>query len=494
MKPILILMSLLFVFASAAAQEQPLDPDAVPDRGIAVGGVGFRPDPFRAEAITGGGDIDARTRNLGDDCTGMITVQPDFRFTAQTPFDALRFIFISDAVTADASLVIRDARGDYRCNDDSYGVRNPTVDISPAPAGDYNIWVGARTERVFGDLYVTTRGDITPSSLGLNIPVLTPTLPPAPTATPIPPTALNPTLSPSSGVDDLTAGFLPDPYYRVVFGGGALDAAASASGDECVGYAAGAPVLRLDWSGVSTRLRFLFAPFDDALDGALIVLDPDGAWHCNRDFAGGGYTRPQVEFVNPVEGAYTVWVSDELAPNESLPGVLYVTEKQYSPETVPSVGTAPTDPIGGLTPGVSAFSFDAAAPDPYAIPGSLGGGDVDVGAQNEHCPGMYTTFPSFGFTLPEPTAFLRIFFTSDDPAADAALIVQMPDGTWYCNDDSFNTKQPTVDVIGNPSVGGVSIWVGSFNPGESIPGTLYLTRGSASPLDSTRRPPGTAGS
>ena len=47
---------------------------------------------------------------------------------------------------------------------------------------------------------------------------------------------------------------------------------------------------------------------------------------------------------------------------------------------------------------MSAFAFDAAAPDPYAIPGSLGGGEVDVGAQNEDCPGMYTAFPSFGFT------------------------------------------------------------------------------------------------
>jgi serine protease Do len=488
MKPIFVLLSLLFVFANTAAQEQPLDPDAVPDKGIAAGGVGFRPDPFRVEAVTGGGEIDARTRNLGGDCSGAITVQPDFRFTALTPFDELHFIFIADAVTADAALVIRDPNGNYRCNDDSYGVRNPTIDIEPAPAGDYNVWVGARTERVFGDLYVTTRGDITPRSLGLNIPLLTPSPVIAPTATPIPATALNPTLPASSGTDDLTAGFLPDPYYRIVFGGGALDAAESTVGDECFGYAAGAPVFRLNWSGSSTRLRFLFAPFDDAADGALIVLDPEGAWHCNRDFAG-GYARPQVEFVNPLAGTYTVWVSNEAARNEAAPGALYVTEKQYSPETVPAAGTAPTGAIGGLTPGVSAFVFDAAAPDPYAIPGSLGGGDIDMGAQNANCPGMYTAFPSFGFTLSQPTEYLRVFFVSDEPRADAALIVQMPDGTWYCNDDSFRTKQPTVDVIGNLATGGVSVWVGSFNPGESIPGTLYLTHGSASPLAPTRRPP-----
>ncbi|MCC6804111.1 MAG: hypothetical protein IT319_14610, partial [Anaerolineae bacterium] len=300
--------------------------------------------------------------------------------------------------------------------------------------------------------------------------------------------ALNPTLAASSGTDDLTAGFLPDPYYRIVFGGGTLDAAASASGDECFGYASSSPGFRLNWSGSSTRLRFLFAPFNDADDAGLIVLGPDGEWRCNRDFAG-GYTRPQVEFINPVVGTYTVWASNEVAPNESAPGVLYVTEKQYSPETVPAAGTAPTTLIGGLTPGVSAFVFDAAAPDPYVIPGSLGGGDINVGGQNADCPGAYSSFPSFGFTLPEPSEFLRVFFVSDEPRADASLIVLMPDGTWYCNDDSFHTKQPTVDIIGNLSTGGVSIWVGSFNPGESIPGILYLTHGSASPLAPTRRPP-----
>ncbi|MCC6804156.1 MAG: hypothetical protein IT319_14845, partial [Anaerolineae bacterium] len=301
MRLILVLLGLLLVLVSAAAQELPLDPNAVPDKGIAAGGVGFQPDPFRVEGVTGGGDIDARGRNLGGDCTGMITVQPDFRFTALTPFDELHFIFVADAVTADATLVIRDPNGDYRCNDNSYGVRNPTIDVKPAPQGDYNLWVGARTERVFGSLYVTTRGDITPSSLGLNIPLPTPATPIPATATPIPATALNPTLAASSGTDDLTAGFLPDPYYRIVFGGGTLDAAASASGDECFGYASSAPGFRLNWSGSSTRLRFLFAPFNDADDAGLIVLGPDGEWRCNRDFAG-GYTRPQVEFINPVVG------------------------------------------------------------------------------------------------------------------------------------------------------------------------------------------------
>ena len=55
--------------------------------------------------------------------------------------------------------------------------------------------------------------------------------------------------------------------------------------------------------------------------------------------------------------------------------------------------------------------------------------------------------------------------------------------------ESPGSTSPIVDVIGNLSTGGVSVWIGSFNADETIPGTLYLTRGSANPLDPTRPPP-----
>ncbi|MBI1256321.1 MAG: hypothetical protein GC204_02515 [Chloroflexi bacterium] len=485
---IVIIGIILLLAVSVSAQERALDPSANPDHGIVAGGIGFQPDPFRVEKVMGGGEVDASQRNLGADCSGHITVQPAFRFTALDPLDVLRFIFVADAVTADGSLIVVDPRGNFHCNNDSYGVRNPTVEIDGALAGDYNVWVGALTDRVSGSLYVTTRTDITPGSIGLNIPRTTPVPTLAPTSTPIPADVLNPTLISIYGAESLTAGFLPDPYSRVVIAGGALDVQKSVTDDDnCAGYTTNAPSFRVNWAGQSTRLRFLFAPLDDNQDAALIVQGADGSWVCNRDFAG-GYNRPQAEFINPVAGDYNIWVSSETAPAEQIIGVLYVTEKQWSPETVPSAVTAPTDPITGLTPATSAFAFDAAAPDPYIIPGSLGGGDIDVGAQNKACPGSYESQPSFGFILPQPTPFLRIFFVSTEPKADAALIVRMPDGTWYCNDDSFNSKQPTVDVIGNFSTGGVSVWIGSLDA-TTIPGTLYLTHGGANPRNPTRPPP-----
>lgn len=485
---LLILLSVL----PAAAQdaEQPLDPDGVPDYGTAAGAVGFSPDPFRVQGVEGGGSVDAIQRNLGADCAGRINVQPDFRFTALSDFAALRFIFIADVVNADGSLIVRDPQGNFHCNNDSFGVPHPTVSISAATVGSYNVWVGGLTERVFGDLYVTTQPEVVPSSTGLVVP--RPTAPPpiTPTPTTIPPDALNYLLPPTFGTDALAAGFLPDPYWRVVIGGGALPVAAAlrTTDESCDGFTSSEPVFAVAWSGVSARLSFLFAALDDARDPALAVRDPAGNWLCNRDFAA-GFTRPQVAFVNPLPGTYSVWVGDEAAADRQLMGVVYVTEKTYSPETITVAGTPSTTPVNGLTPSASAFIFDAAAPDPYAVPGALGGGLLNVGEQNEACPGAYTELPSFGFTLPNPTLHLRAFFVAEETRADAALIVRMPDGRWYCNDDSFNGRQPTIDVIGNFSTGEVSVWVGSYEADETIPGTLYLTRGSANPRDPLRPPP-----
>ena len=126
----------------------------------------------------------------------------------------LRFIFVADAVTADGSLIVVDPRGNFYCNNDSYGVRNPTVEIDGALAGDYNVWVGALTDRVSGDLYVTTRADITPGSIGLTSRARHRAHPRA-HADADSRDALNPTLISIYGAESLTAGFLPDPYSRV---------------------------------------------------------------------------------------------------------------------------------------------------------------------------------------------------------------------------------------------------------------------------------------
>jgi hypothetical protein len=45
----------------------------------------------------------------------------------------------------DAMLLINDPNGNWRCNDDSHGGLQPTVDFVNPISGQYDIWVGTYT-------------------------------------------------------------------------------------------------------------------------------------------------------------------------------------------------------------------------------------------------------------------------------------------------------------------------------------------------------------
>lgn len=491
-------LTLLTFWTSFAQEDRPLDPAAVPDHGTAVLASGFTPDPYRSPRLTGGGSVDAAARNLGTDCVGSINIQPDFRVTVGE-FPLLRFIYIADTITSDATLIIRDPNGLFYCNNNAFGLQNPLVDIAPVVPGDYAVWIGSFNPgtEVFGELYVTTNDGIVPGSTGLLLPlpdqpVLTP---PTTVSTPAP-TVLDPSREAAGGSYALAAGFLPDPYFGAVVGGGDLDV--SSIGEGCAGYAGSAPDFQLDWSGISTRLRFLYLPAQpiDANAG-LVVLSPDGQWVCNTDFAP-GYARPMVEFIQPVPGAYRVWVTDESAPNTMVTGLLYVTERTVTPETIRQADSRAFPNVNGLTPGgvAQARLFEPATPDPYAVTGVIAtDGGVDVITLNPEinqpdpnrgCEGFFTTAPTYSFEYLEAAPFLRLFFVADDPTTDPTLIVRMPNGGWYCGDDSFDTSNPTINIIGNFATGLVDVWVGTYDAGVEIPGTLVITRGGADPTNPTR--------
>jgi serine protease Do len=131
-------------------------------------------------------------------------------------------------------------------------------------------------------------------------------------------------------------------------------------------------------------------------------------------------------------------------------------------------------------------------PDPVTFGGLLAGGGLNIAEVNLDlsqpnpnyvCEGFYSTTPSLALNLPQPMPYLRAFFISDDALADPTLIVRMPDGQWYCGDDSYSTLSPTLNIIGNPSSGIMRVWVGSYSPDEFVRGTLYLTRRDAAPSE-----------
>ncbi len=121
---------------------------------------GFMPDP-RSVNIVAGGNIDARTLNLGAGCVGFVTRQPDYIVRLQTPSSNLRFYVVvpgaSASTNTDTTLLVNTAGGGWICNDDSYGGANPTVNIPNAARGQYDVWVGSYVQgaNARGRLFVT---------------------------------------------------------------------------------------------------------------------------------------------------------------------------------------------------------------------------------------------------------------------------------------------------------------------------------------------------
>lgn len=124
---------------------------------------GFVPDPINIP-ITSGGNLDVRSMNLAPGCVGFVTARPDYilRMTGNSP--SLRvYVTVPGArgVTAtDTTLVINTATGGWRCNDDSFGGANPSVDLANTGAGQYDIWVGAYQAgtQARGVLHITELG------------------------------------------------------------------------------------------------------------------------------------------------------------------------------------------------------------------------------------------------------------------------------------------------------------------------------------------------
>lgn len=127
-------------------------------------------------------------------------------------------------------------------------------------------------------------------------------------------------------------------------------------------------------------------------------------------------------------------------------------------------------PVGGSTILKAGF-----APDPFAQP-ITSGGPIDVSATlGGGCMGWATAAPSIGVTYEAGSmTLLRFYFVAASAGADTTLVVNAPDGSWHCNDDSPGGIDPMID-FGTPQAGPYAIWVGSFEEGTAHDGTLHVT-------------------
>lgn len=139
-----------------------------------------------------------------------------------------------------------------------------------------------------------------------------------------------------------------------------------------------------------------------------------------------------------------------------------------------------------LTPNSGSATLDAGfQPDPFTV-SITSGGPINASYLGDDCRGYAIAAPDFRiFYTAGRSSLLRFFFVGD---GDTTLIVNGPDATWHCNDDSFGSLNPTVD-FDNPQSGQYDIWVGSFQQGSFIRGTLFVTQESGNtPVDGPTPP------
>ncbi len=156
--------------------------------------------------------------------------------------------------------------------------------------------------------------------------------------------------------------------------------------------------------------------------------------------------------------------------------------------TATSTGTATPTATVTLTPSAAPtlnFSLPAVygstaltsgfIPDPFTV-GITAGGPASASYLGGGCTGYTTSAPSFSVNYTSGAfPLLRFYFIG---SGDTTMIINTPSGSYVCVDDSFGTLNPTLD-FNTPSSGRYDVWIGTFDAGGSIGGTLYVTESSS---------------
>ena len=117
---------------------------------------GFQPDPMIFNVMSGG-TVDVSVRLPG--CYGRISDNSSIVVDYQGGGQPLSFFGWS---SADTTLVVYAADGQFYCDDDGMGAvvgtLDPLLTIANAPPGEYVVWVGTLEENGPAELGITTRG------------------------------------------------------------------------------------------------------------------------------------------------------------------------------------------------------------------------------------------------------------------------------------------------------------------------------------------------
>lgn len=108
--------------------------------------------------------------------------------------------------------------------------------------------------------------------------------------------------------------------------------------------------------------------------------------------------------------------------------------------------------------------------DPYVVYLSSGGGS-DASYLGGDCRGYIANAPDVRLNF-EPGSLPLIISAAS--GADTTLVINAPDGRWYCDDDSGEGLNPSL-VFSNPQYGRYEIWVGTYGVAELYDAELHIS-------------------
>ncbi|MEM9190897.1 MAG: hypothetical protein AAGF12_17055 [Myxococcota bacterium] len=115
---------------------------------------------------------------------------------------------------------------------------------------------------------------------------------------------------------------------------------------------------------------------------------------------------------------------------------------------------------GGSDTNFGTVTLQAGFTAPHVVEGRSGG-TTDASSVSAECVGTIDSTPDHALELSAAMAGLRIFAAAEE---DITLVIQKPDGSYLCNDDSDGTN-PMVSMESFPA-GTYKIWIGNYNVEE----------------------------
>ncbi|CAN5698560.1 hypothetical protein BH23GEM8_BH23GEM8_14550 [soil metagenome] len=276
--------------------------------------------------------------------------------------------------------------------------------------------------------------------------------------------AQDPSATPHFGTLNLSAGFTPDPVVRRVSGGGSVRTTQGG----CTAHVSSAPDLDLNYQAGSHPLTITASSGSDVL---LLINTPDGRWLCDDDSGDG--TNARITISQPLSGNYNIWVGTYRRLDGNLPEAHVHISELGAAGTARSTQESSSGVLNwNANPSFGSIDLSAGfKPDPHQVRITAGGSDAVPRSLGTECRGFVNArAPDFDLNYTAGGRRLMINATSE---TDVTLVVNLPDGSWVCNDDGPSGSDPSI-LLESPQSGNYNIWIGTYRAMSPLPQSRLL--------------------